>query len=213
MRQKKCKCGCGGIPAEGYAWMPKHRKRYLESLPIEYCGCGCGNVVRPGRKFCDHHSSKSPLIIKKIRRSLKDYVHSNETKERISQSLKDKGYRGKDSPNYRGTNDMAKYHPFVIGKDYRDLMDGIKTRDGNKCVLCKRKNVKLVAHHLVPIKVGYKSRLCDHPSNLILICRLCHLRVEHPRLFVKDRWIEILPEAKKHLSQFGYKKMLLDKYI
>ena len=62
-------------------------------------------------------------------------------------------------------------------EDWRVLCDIIDKRDGRKCCNCKRDDVLLDHHHIVPIGAGGSN----HLTNLKIVCRACHELI-HPHM-------------------------------
>lgn len=202
-------------------------------MTIIYCKCGCGQEVNPGNKFILGHNSRvmskktraklsrsrlgKPLSLEariKVSLAMKTRwakfprpVVSKETREKLSQ------YRGPKAPRYTGAFEATGLHSFMTLYEFRDLKNLVRARD-KKCIKCMKadKKRKLDIHHVVPIRVGLKSKLCDHESNLVAVCIGCHRKIE-PNNKEKDGWKDFLPEARNYLEQFGYKKMLLNRYL
>lgn len=223
--QRLCECNCGDLAKPGnrficgHTWRGKkfsagHKKKISESLKGHPVSDGTKAKMR-GRPVSGETKKKLSAAAK--RRS----PSSEETREKISKGNKGKFVSEetrKKQSNSRSRNNIGygkfwnRYHPYISQYQYRQLQDDVRNRDHNQCVLCVEKGKKLDTHHVVPVKVGYKSKFCDHPSNMITLCCSCHLRVE-PRNGCKDKWKEFLSSAKKYLSKFGYEKLLLDDYL
>jgi len=80
------------------------------------------------------------------------------------------------------------YHP--------DKINSIRVRDNYKCVLCGN-NKKLETHHIL----GRNIENANHPSNLVTLCRKCHIEVE-----TEDRKVWKTPEPKYSNNQIMTKK-------
>lgn len=75
------------------------------------------------------------------------------------------------------------------------LKRNIKTRQRNRCKICKRSGVKLHVHHIASHR--------DHkPQNLVALCHQCHFAVEA----IKHR----LVKAGKIVRDFSYAQPLID---
>ena len=147
------------------------------------------------RKMSDSHKGlkHSKETRKKMSKSLKDkkYHLSKETKKKISDiKLKDnwmKGRTGDKSPKWKGG-----YVPQPYSSDWTDTLRGaIRQRDSYVCQLCgihqselEGRNKRLDVHH-----IDYNRKNCN-PSNLITLCRSCHLKTN----FNREYWIKLLPK-------------------
>lgn len=60
----------------------------------------------------------------------------------------------------------------------------ILIRDSYKCQLCRIGGKNLVAHHIVPIKQDDSEDSLTNPSNLVTLCKKCHL-IAHAGLYRK----------------------------
>lgn len=193
------------------------------------CLCGCGNRASSGKQYIKGHYWRNKNHTKESKK--KNAVahigkaHTKETKEMMSRSQKKRlampGVSERNSVIHSGINSASwkdgKFcwnsdglHPYLKMFEYRGIRDMVKIRDGNKCILCSGTK-RLDAHHVVPTKIGYRSHLCDHESNLVTLCRSCHVSTEVP--VSEDRWKIFLPKAKIYLARFGYKKLLLSKHL
>lgn len=85
--------------------------------------------------------------------------------------------------------DIAKLNnPDLKGKEYQksnrlneNLRIACLMRDNYQCKICKKKNLKLEAHHIIPRSEGGK----DSITNLITLCSSCHSKV-HKNKFKLD---------------------------
>ena len=77
----------------------------------------------------------------------------------------------------------------VIGKDYKNgqqkgyynIKAYVLHRDGYKCNHCKKKNTKLIVHHII-----FRSRGgTDSPDNLITLCKNCHEDLHKGKFTIK----------------------------
>jgi 5-methylcytosine-specific restriction endonuclease McrA len=162
-----------------------------------------------------HHTEKSKQKNRKSNLGNKNPrwgMHLTEgIKRKVSDSLS-----GDKNPNYRhGKRCWDKtLHPYIAQYEFEVLQEHVENRDRHKCQKLGRgikHTTRLSSHHIVPLEVGYKSRICDDESNLIILCDGCHHKVHGGNH--SDHWKEYLPEARKYLSKFGYPKLLLDKYL
>ena len=204
------------------------------------CKCGCGDYARFGNKFINGHNRRGKKPTAETRRKMSEghigYVVTEETKKKISvagaghlvsketrkkisnihkgklvsEVTREKLSRSHRMNNIESAKNWDKYHPYMLHYQYVRLQNRVKNRDHCECVVCG-KNKRIAAHHIVPVRVGCKSRLCDHESNLITLCDSCHGRIEHGK--VLDLWKKFLSFAKNYLSQFGYEEMLLNDHI
>ena len=82
--------------------------------------------------------------------------------------------------------DIARLNnPDLKGKDYQksnrldeNLRIACLMRDNYQCQVCKKKNLRLEAHHIIPKSEGGK----DSITNLITLCSSCHLKVHSNKI-------------------------------
>jgi len=217
---KYCKCGCGEVIEQNKKFSRGHNRRgtkpsvaHIERilstkrrkgiireqpLQAQSCACGCGYKAAPGATWVNGHFQKAIG-------GMSGKVHTEESKRRSSIS----------NSRTKGGKKNARFHPYLLSYELRNIMACVISRDG-KCVLCSS-TAKLSAHHVVPVRVGYRSKLCDHESNLITLCSSCHSKVENggdmrSQNRTKDKWKQFLSNAFKYLKRFGYSKLLLTEY-
>lgn len=61
------------------------------------------------------------------------------------------------------------------GDDWDNIRHLIYSRDSYTCQDCKKREIKLDVHHIVPFLVTFDNSL----GNLISLCRSCHMKREH----------------------------------
>lgn len=83
--------------------------------------------------------------------------------------------RGQNNPNWCGGIDKQFYQGFTL-----KLKAAIKKRDGNKCMICSKFDVKLDVHH-----IDYDKKH-SIPENLITLCAHCHAMTN----FNRENWQE-----------------------
>lgn len=194
-----------------------------------FCKCGCGQKVTSGSTYVHSHNLRdvehTPEQIERMLESRKWYKHSSETRRKIG--LKSRGRiasketRIKMSNVRSGSNNGMSstgrtfyedsLHKYISRIDLSELFEDVKKRDGYKCFSCHTKK-NLRVHHIVPLNVGYESRLCDKESNLITLCVHCHPKIHRMGSGREDHWYEFIPIVLPYLQKFGYKQMLLNKY-
>lgn len=71
------------------------------------------------------------------------------------------------------------------GKEWKNIRKQIWKRDNFTCQKCGKKNVELIAHHIIPFEFSHDNNL----DNLISVCRSCHFKAEwyFNKNFVVDR--------------------------
>lgn len=186
------------------------------------CKCGCRQVVRQGNKFVLGHNwrgqkhSKASIAI--MSQSKMGHLVTSHTIRMVRLAhigrVQPESERLKKSlANDRGV--WSRWHPFVYYALFHNVLrPAVLKRDGYECVRCgvkPRDRTQLHAHHVVPVKVGYRSLLCDALSNLVTLCISCHMKLEHWRY--PSRWRAFLFFAKTYLSKFHYSEQLLNRYI
>lgn len=73
-----------------------------------------------------------------------------------------------------------KYPEKLINKGHRQyttfvIKPKVLIRDNFTCQLCKIEHDKLIIHHIIPIKVDSSEHNIKELTNLISLCRSCHL--------------------------------------
>jgi len=188
------------------------------------CKCGCGADVRSGNKYIVGHNwkgKKRPPFSLVHRRRIANAGVGNENAKGGEWTYEARLAR---SELRGGSGSWISTHPYMSEKQFGSIKQKVLKRDGNRCVSCSRKVKKKIGkngeqtvevHHVVPVKIGYKSKFCDSESNLITLCPKCHHHFEPNGRNgkIESRWRQILPLAKQYLSMFGYGNLLLDKYI
>jgi hypothetical protein len=88
--------------------------------------------------------------------------------------------KGKDHYNWQGGKS---FEPFGLEFN-NDLKEVVRNRDRRKCKICEKTELecgeKMTVHH-----IDY-NKLNNNPSNLISLCRSCHLKTNYKR----DLWIK-----------------------
>lgn len=222
--RRKCECGCGESVKPGNRFIYGHQcrgKKHSLKTRRKMSKAAQGRVVSEETKAKMSearvglvHSEETKA---KISEAQKGKIVSEETKAKISSATKGKivseETREKISDAHKkDDSNWAKYHPYTAHYQYERLQDKVRNRDRRRCVVCNEKK-RIDTHHIVPLRVGYKSRLCDHESNMVALCSSCHHIVEPSNSPNRGKWKEFLPYAKKYLSKFGYKEMLLNEYL
>ena len=163
---------------------------------IEFCGQSCYSEYR--KKFSEQYSGfktgheafiTTPWLGKK---------HSEETKQKISKSLKGnpkvlarakqfaETHSGEDHWNWKGgvTSEMQKIRH---SREYDEWRFAVYKRDNYTCQHCKKKcrGREIVAHHLKNFKDFPKERF--DISNGITLCRKCH-KIVHKEIGGETRF-------------------------
>lgn len=137
-------------------------------------------------------------------RTGKHYVVSEETKIKISKSMKgtknsvgrihsletrlkmSKAKRGEKSPLWLGGNENIQGYTPIFSKQIRER---VRVRDNFHCQLCKipelELNKRLDIHH-----IDFDKKNCNM-DNLISLCRSCHGKVR----FRKENYIQLFKEV------------------
>lgn len=133
--------------------------------------------INKGKKLSIETRKKLSIIAKS--RSLP----SDETREKIRQTLKIKGIKppimfGEKNPCWKGG---ISFEPYSIDWT-RTLRQSIRERDKYTCQLCGEIQEERAhsIHH-----IDY-DKLNNNPNNLITLCISCHMKTNHNRKF----WIE-----------------------
>lgn len=166
-----------------------------------------------GRKFSQEtlekisKANKGKIRSKELRKqwsiSLKRYYqthknhfkgkhHTDESKKKMSLALKGK-YRGEKASNWQGGINSLPYPPnWTIW-----LKEEIKKRDKNKCQnpSCPKKSKNLAVHH-----IDYDKENCN-PRNLILLCKSCHGKTQHNRIYWKGYYQSIMNSKLKNRKE------------
>ena len=87
-------------------------------------------------------------------------------------------------------------------REYSKVRPLILERDNNTCQICKGKSDKLfkkkfqiIVHHITKVKDGGTNE----PNNLVTLCQLCNIAVDHG--FIKWEQVHLdITQQKKNLS-------------
>lgn len=221
-----CECGCGELTRPGNRFIFGHqcvgKARSLETKK-KISKAGMGRLVSEETREKLRGHAVSEETREKISRAGKGRIVSEETKKKISVGnrgkIRSEEFRKKVSGAQTKSNSESRkywneYHPYLERYQYRILQDKIKERDCSHCVLCNEKS-GVGTHHVVPVRIACKSELCDHESNMLILCKSCHAVIEScgGAGFNSDKWKEFLPYAKKYLKRFGYEEILANSYM
>lgn len=87
--------------------------------------------------------------------------------------------QGENSSNWRGG--ISKYQ--WRKPNWREQREKTRERDNNTCQICgitaKEAGQNMDVHHIVSYHSFDKSEDANHLSNLICLCRTCHMRIEN----------------------------------
>ena len=161
------------------------RKRFPQQSP-QLCSCGCGQLTNvyqgKARKFVLGHNRHGADFSKqhreKLRESRKYITVTEQSKEKISNTLKEY-YKDKTKhPRWLNGKSMEEYSP-----DFnKELKVKVRVLYAHTCQLCgvKEKDTprKLSVHH-----IDYNKKN-NHLNNLIPLCTKCHTRTNSNR----DYW-------------------------
>jgi len=162
-------------------WLGKKRLPFTEEHRKKI------GISSSGRKM----SEKNKKILLEINRG-KTFVMSDETKRKISDTLKGMVFSKEHLDNLRKTHKRGKDHIFWKGgvsfTEYtvnwtNTLRQSIRERDKYICQMCGKNqdNEALSVHH-----IDYNKQNCN-PDNLISLCRSCHNKTS---LHNRDKWIK-----------------------
>jgi len=106
---------------------------------------------------------------KKIINPMYGKHHSKETREKISKTRIERGYKGEKCPNWRGgvTSETIKRCSELFWKKLRKM---VYQRDNFTCQKCGKHEGKLQCHHIVPFRINEDNSM----NNLITLCIACH---------------------------------------
>ncbi len=157
-------------------------------IPTRSRGCAAelrGQVFKKGEpsKFAGHrHTDK--FKEEQRRRRLAD-GHVPYLKDGVHYS---KGKRGAEVHSWKGGSTPER-QAFYSSEAWRACAVAVRFRDNNRCRRCGNARTKapLHLHHLVSFSVSVELRA--EPSNLILLCRPCHLWV-HSKQNTKKEYIK-----------------------
>ncbi|GGL53594.1 NUMOD3 domain-containing DNA-binding protein [Halocalculus aciditolerans] len=184
---------CGVSPRTIRKWMQKHG---IETRDVDGENHGLYGVERDddvkakisesmqGREVSEEtrkkmsraHEGKRipPSVRERISERLRGREKSERTRERMSASTS-----GESNPNWKGGYSRR------YGPGWSVARERVRDRDA-VCRLCGHdgSDTRLEVHHIVPVRTFRNDRERDlgdaHDlSNLVLLCRTCHLGVEH----------------------------------
>jgi len=114
---------------------------------------------------------------------------SNETKQKISESLKGR-FRGPDNPQWNGGTSNER-HKWYSRYEYKDWRDAVFERDGYTCQMCnKPSSGDIEAHHIYPWR-DYPSKRFDS-DNGITLCQGCHRSIKGNELEYVECFLSII---------------------
>lgn len=188
------------------------------------CRCGCGEKVKMGNDYVNHHNrrgmtfTKSKEAVARTANALRGRKRTKAQKQKLSEAHLNLNVRMPEeqkehlSKLHLNIIRWKKYHPYLLPFELRHIVNRVLRRDGYRCIVCKKKEIRsrLRAHHVVPMKIGYKNRLCDHASNLVTLCIVCHARLE---MKYGKGWRTLLVSALDYLSKFRYSQILAARYV
>jgi thymidylate synthase ThyX len=106
------------------------------------------------------------------------WSHSEETRRRLAlQKTKER------NPQWKGGVTPAGQ---VLRKPLIERRDEIYTRDNHTCRLCGVRGGKLTLHHVIP--VWARPDLADDPTNVVTLCRSCHVGLNGRELEYVERF-------------------------
>ncbi len=104
---------------------------------------------------------------------------SNFCSPKCQGQYRSKQMRGNKNHNYKG-NSTSYY-----GVNWESQKRKAKKRDSSTCQVCGYKSggkVFLEVHHIKPVKTFTDLEIANHLSNLITLCRNCHVKVERGKI-------------------------------
>ena len=97
-------------------------------------------------------------------------------------------------------------------REYSKVRPLILERDNNTCQICKGKSDKLfkkkfqiIVHHITKVKDGGTNE----PNNLVTLCQLCNIAIDHGIFAMGTSTFGYHPTEKKLIKHRG---LILDKY-
>lgn len=198
-----CACGCDKYASPGKQFIQGHNARGTgRSKPDpKPCACGCGELANSGYCYIAGHQTRSPKTRKKMSAAHKGKKYDLTRKQRLK--MAENNYQYRNAHKEKG-------HLFLAGFEYNDLKCAVRERDNCACIICGCKpKSHIQTHHVVPLKIGYKSRLCDHKGNMICLCLQCHASLERRIDIDPDRWKRLLPKVISYLRKFYLDREIL----
>lgn len=127
----------------------------------------------------------NPLIKEKhtkiMTEKYKDIEFLLKRKEKTIQTLKEK--YGNDFTKLPWIRHKEEHYRWLENKqrfrgDYwKEIRAEIINRDKKQCFVCKAKRI-LDVHHLIPIRSGLPITELNLPTNLVTLCKSCHMQIE-----------------------------------
>jgi len=177
-----------------------HAKSHGESLMWENCDA-CGDEFKPsveGRRFCSqscygewlskNRSGKEnpnwkPSVKSECKQCGEEFDHIPALKD-VKKFCEQACYSEWISENVVGENHprWAGGYEWPYGDNWREMRQRVRDRD-IVCQICNDdgENSLLDAHHIIPIRKYDQPEEGNKMKNLILLCRSCHVDVEHGR--------------------------------
>jgi 5-methylcytosine-specific restriction endonuclease McrA len=82
--------------------------------------------------------------------------------------------------------------------------DGIRLRQGWRCLVCKALSVRLEVHHVLPLRLWPEHGTDE--ANLVALCPQCHAR--HESAFRRIRYEELPEQVRTWVRTFGGRENL-----
>lgn len=180
---RKCE-GCDKLvaPPSVGSVTPKYccmacRRAHKQPKPVVCVNCGCEfSAIKwmKGRSKAtrvSHSKTCSDAC-------LREFYRTNEArKEKIS-----KAFSGEKHPNWQGGPTSSRSRAYR-GPGWTRIANKIRKRDKNTCQHCGVTEAevgrKLEVHHITPFcQFAGDNRKANRPSNLVTLCKSCHMKAE-----------------------------------
>jgi len=177
----------GKLRKNDWKWNPEV-DRLLAYYQDKFCECGCGVKLNPTRKqvrdnkyknkplrVLKGHHNRLPEINKLLPRGESHpFYGKHHTPESLAKMSKKTS--GEKNPNWKGG--ISRKFPYRRG--WGRIRKTVLSRDGYTCQQCQKKEElgKLHVHHLVDRKLFHSADKAHQLTNLITLCRKCHLVIE-----------------------------------
>ena len=100
---------------------------------------------------------------------------------------------GKDHPSWQGGYTQEAYR-----ERWERTKKIIKKRANYVCEICSKKHKLMDVHHKIPVRLNKDIKIINHPDNLQLLCRPCHIEADR---FLRGHYPHQKVEADSCVSQ------------
>jgi hypothetical protein len=136
---------------------------------------------KPNWKSDNHLTKENDVRIKRQSESIKKFYRTEAGRKKIENwkkinivSFRKETCRGEKNYFWKG-GVTDEHRAMTNSAEWRKIAENIMRRDNFECRICKKKDVELTVHHLIPWRISKDNS----PKNLITLCKSCHTKTEN----------------------------------